>query len=127
MAKYVDGFLFTVKKNRLKEYKKIAEIGAKVWMKHGALSYLECKADDLNPDMNGMKQMGFKKASKASKDEYIFFAFIVYKSKAHKIAVNKKVMKDPMMNNPDMCDPNNMPFEMKKFSCGGFEAYVEGK
>ena len=127
MAKYVDGFLLTVKKDRLNEYKKMAEAGAKAWMKHGALSYFECKADDLNPDMMGMKQMGFVKASKASKDEVVFFSFIVYKSKAHRIQVMKKVMSDPAMNDPNMCDPKNMPFKMKNFATGGFEAFVEGK
>ena len=127
MAKYVDGFLLTVKKNRLKEYKKMAEAGAKAWMKHGALSYFECTADDLNPNMMGMKQMGFEKASKASKDEVVIFSFIVYKSKADRNRINKKVMTDPAMNDPNMCDPKNMPFTMKKFCTGGFVALVEGK
>lgn len=125
MAKYVDGFLLAVKKNRLNEYKKMAKQGANAWMKHGALSYFECKADDLNPPMPGVKQQGFIKASKAGKDEVVFFSFIIYKSKAHRDQVNKKVMKDPIMNT--MGDPKNLPFNMKKFCVGGFETIVEGK
>ncbi len=125
MAKYVDGFLLAVKKDRINEYKKMAKLGAKAWMKHGALSYFECKEDDLSPPMPGMKQQGFVKAAKASKDEVVFFSFIVYKSKAHRDQVNKKVMKDPIMNT--MGDPKNLPFNMKNYCVGGFETVVEGK
>lgn len=27
----------------------MAQVGAKVWKKHGALEYFECVGDDLNP------------------------------------------------------------------------------
>ncbi len=35
---YVDGFVLPVKKDRIEDYKKMAELGRTVWMDHGALS-----------------------------------------------------------------------------------------
>ena len=49
MAKYVDGFVLVVAEKKLKEYKKMATLGAKLWMKHGALDYKECVSDDIRP------------------------------------------------------------------------------
>ena len=47
MAKYVDGFVLVVPKNKVEEYKKMASEGRDAWMKHGALEYYECMGDDL--------------------------------------------------------------------------------
>ena len=47
MAKYVDGFIVPVQKKRLAEYRKLAALGAKVWMEHGAVEYQENVADDV--------------------------------------------------------------------------------
>ena len=44
---YVDGYVLPVPKRRLREYRKMAEMGRKTWMKHGALDYKECAGDDL--------------------------------------------------------------------------------
>ncbi len=121
--KYVDGFVLVVKKNKLKEYKKMAELGGKLWKKHGALEYFECVGDDLNPK-GPMKILTFPEMAKTKKDETVVFSFIIYKSKKHRDQVNAKVMKDPSMN-----DPKNknmvMPFDMKKMAYGGFKAIVE--
>lgn len=119
--RYVDGFLLCVKKNQLKEYKKMAQLGAKIWMKHGALEYMEAMADDMSPA--GVK-VTFPKAAKAKPDEVVFFSFIVFKSRKHRDAVNKKVMADPKMQ-PEQYKDKPMPFDMKRFSYGGFKAFVE--
>ena len=42
MANYVDGFIIPIKIKNLKDYKKMAKWGCKIWMKYGALSYYEC-------------------------------------------------------------------------------------
>ncbi len=122
--KYVDGFVLVVKKNKLKDYKKMAEVGGRVWKKHGALEYFECVGDDLNPNMGPIKLLTFPKMAKAKKDETVVFSFIVYKSRKHRDQVNAKVMKDPSMN-----DPKNknmvMPFDIKKMAYGGFKTIVE--
>ena len=46
---YVDGFVLAVPNAEFEEYRKNAELGRTVWMEHGALSYVEAKADDV-PD-----------------------------------------------------------------------------
>jgi len=52
----------------------------------------------------------------------VIFSWIVYKSRAHRDSVNKKVMKDPrlvkMMDQP-------MPFDWKRMLYGGFKTIVE--
>lgn len=120
MAKYVDGFVIPVPKKNLADYKRMAQLGRKIWMKHGALQYFECVGDDLKV-LEGCGP-GFPKGIGLKTGETAIFAFIIYKSKAHRDAVNKKVMKDPAMQAP----PKKMPFDMARFLTGGFKTIVEG-
>jgi Protein of unknown function (DUF1428) len=46
---YVDGFVLPVPTKNLAAYKRMAKLGAKIWMEHGALEYRECVADDVQP------------------------------------------------------------------------------
>lgn len=123
--RYVDGFVIVVPKSKRSAYRKMAKEGAKMWMRHGALEYFECVGDDLDPNMGGgMKMLGFPKMTKLKKDEDVWFSFIVYKSKAQRDEVNKKVMKDmekEMAKHKDM----KMPFKMNRFAHGGFRVEVE--
>ena len=92
MAKYVDGFVLVVPKDKVEEYTKMATEGRDSWMKHGALQYFECKGDDLKADeMGDMKSLAFTELAKASADETVWFSFIVFESRAHRDEVNKKV------------------------------------
>lgn len=126
MAKYVDGFVFTVPKDKLDQYKKMAEEGKASWMKHGALSYYECMGEDLETkDMGGGKPLAFTTLTQAKPDETVWFSFIVYKSKEHRDEVNKKVMDEMNEKYKDKQD-FQMPFDMQRFSTGGFEVVVEG-
>ena len=88
----------------------MAEWGSRVWMKHGALSYYETFIDDFSK-----YGLGFKKMCKLTSAETAVFAFIVYKSKAHRNQVNKKVMKE--MAKMDV--PKTMPFDMNRFAMAG--------
>ena len=97
----------------------MATLGCKMWMKHGALDYYECTGDDLNVKWGWT----FPKMCKLKSDETAIFAFIVYKSKAHRNKVNAKVMSDPMMK----MDGMKMPFDMKRFAMGGFKVLVKAK
>lgn len=117
MSRYVDGFVIPINKKDLKAYKKMASVGCKVWMEHGALDYYECIGDNMY-DWG----LPFPKLLKLKSDQTLIFAFIVYKSKAHCVAVNKKVHDDPRMK-PENFN-NKMPFDMKKFSSGGFKTLV---
>lgn len=117
---YVDGFVFSVPKKNLAAYKKMAMLGKKMWMEHGALDYKECMADDVKT-AKGMTS-SFPKIAKTKKDEIVFFSFIVFKSRKHRDSVNAKVMKDPSMDPGDM---KEMPFDIKRMTYGGFKAIIE--
>lgn len=115
---YVDGFVIPVQKKKVKAYLKMARLGARIWKKYGALEYYECVGDDLKVPFG----MGFPKMAKLKPNETLVFSWIVYKSRAQRDRINKKVMQDPQMNDPDMM--KNMPFDMKRFSMGGFKVLV---
>jgi len=119
MARYVDGFVIPIPKKNLAMYKKIAQKACKVWMEYGALEYVECVGDDLVQKQT----MSFPRQCKLKPGETVMFSWIVYKSKAQRDAVNKKIMKDPrilaMMNLKDH------PFDYKRMVYGGFKAIVE--
>jgi uncharacterized protein YbaA (DUF1428 family) len=120
MARYVDGFVIPIKKKNAAKYKKMASLGCKVWMEYGALDYYECIADDMKQPWGGIP---FPKLCKLKADETVVFAFIVYKSKAHRNAVNRKVHADPRMK------PENysgaMPFDMERFTMAGCKVIVQ--
>jgi uncharacterized protein YbaA (DUF1428 family) len=122
---YIDGFLFVVPKGKVAEYKKMAALGKKLWMKHGALDYKECMGDDVTPkgSMPGIKQLHFPTVIKAKKGETVWFSFIVFRSRKHRDEVNAKVMKDPSMND-DTWKDKPMPMDMKRFAYGGFKVEV---
>lgn len=121
---YVDGFVFVVPKKKIAQYKKMARLGKKVWMRNGALDYMECVGDDLKPKaMGGMKPLSFIKLARAKANETVWFSFIIYKSKKHRNAVNKAIMKDPAMSDPSWAEMP-MPFDMKRFAYGGFKVAI---
>jgi len=126
MAKYVDGFIFVVPKDKVQEYTKMATEGRDMWMKYGALEYYECKGDDLVPkEMGDMKQLAFTKMAKTNANENVWFSFIIFKSKQHRDEVNKKVMDEMNEKYKDVKD-FSMPFDMKRMAYGGFNVEVEG-
>ncbi|HEY1172431.1 MAG TPA: DUF1428 domain-containing protein [Verrucomicrobiae bacterium] len=118
---YVDGFVLAVPKKKLKQYLAIAKKASKVWKDHGALEYYEAVGDDLKSKMG----VPFPKLANAKAGETVVFAWIVYKSRAHRDKVNKKVMADPRLN--EMCTPEDMPFDCKRMTYGGFKIAVEAK
>ena len=120
MPKYVDGYIIPVKRSELKAYKKMATLGKKVWMEHGALEYFECVADDLQTKWG----LPFAKLCKLKADETVFFSFIVYKSRADRNRVNKLVHADATMQPKPGKKPPPMPFDPKRFSMAGFQAVV---
>jgi uncharacterized protein YbaA (DUF1428 family) len=119
MARYVDGYVLPIPKKKLAAYRKIALLASKVWRDHGALEYRECAGDDLDVKFG----VPFGKVIKLKPGETVIFAYVVYKSRAHRDRVNAKVMKDPRMN---AFDPKDMPFDCKRMVYGGFTTIVEG-
>jgi uncharacterized protein YbaA (DUF1428 family) len=116
---YVDGFVLPVPKRNTKAYLKMARLGRKVWLDHGALDYKECIADDVKKG----KWTSFPQAVKLKPGEVVWFSWIVYKNRKHRDSVNKKVMKDKRLINS--MDPKKMPFDGKRFFWGGFKVKVD--
>jgi uncharacterized protein YbaA (DUF1428 family) len=121
VPRYADGFLLPVPKRKLAEYRRISQKAGKVWKEYGALEYIECAGDDLKIKM-GMGSP-FTKAARTKPGETVVFSWILYKSKADRDRINKKVMKDPRLAN--MMDPKAMPIDMKRMAYGGFRAIVD--
>jgi uncharacterized protein YbaA (DUF1428 family) len=117
MPRYVDGFVLPVPKKNLAAYKKMAAKGGKIWMEHGALQYVECVGEDLHIP----KMLSFTDQIQSKAGETVCFSFIIYKSRAHRDAVNKKVMADPRLK----AMPKKMPFDWKRMAYGGFQAIVD--
>ena len=111
MPRYVDGFVIPFPKKNLSAYRALAKLGARVWRKHGALDYFECIGDDLK--IKGMTS--FPRLAKTKPGETVAFSFIVYKSKAHRDKVNKKVMADKQLQ---AVMGKKMPFDMKRMAYG---------
>jgi uncharacterized protein YbaA (DUF1428 family) len=113
---YVDGFVLPIPKKNIDAYKRMASKAGKIWMEHGALSYVECVGEDLN--MKGM--LTFPKGIKVKAGETVVFSWITYRSRAHRDKVNARVMADPRCQQP----PDFMPFDMKRMMYGGFKSLV---
>ena len=120
-ANYVDGYVIPLQKKNVNIYRRMAKIGCKFWMKHGAVSYTETIIEDAQSKFG----MPFGKLLKLKKGEVAVFSYIEFKSRRHRDSVNAKVMKDmasdksmeKMMKGP-------MPFDMKKMCYGGFKIIV---
>ena len=119
MARYVDGFVIPVPKKNLAAYRRMARKAGRIWREHGALSFTETVAEDLEPD--GV--VPFARAVKTKTGEVVVFSFTVFKSRAHRDRVNAKVMVDPRIG--PMMDPKAMPFDPKRMVYGGFSVLVD--
>jgi uncharacterized protein YbaA (DUF1428 family) len=117
--KYVDGFVLPVPKKNLPAYRRMASLAGKVWRDHGALEYIECVADDVKPG----KYTSFPQSVKLKRGEVVVFSWIVYKSRAHRDSVNKKVMKDPRI--APMMDVKALPFDGRRMFWGGFKVMLD--
>lgn len=116
---YVDGFVVPLPKKNLAAYRALTRKVGKIWMEHGALAYYECIIDDPKPGVG----LPFPKLAKLKPSETVCFSWILYKSKAHRNSVNKKIMNDPRV--AAMCGPmDQMPFDIKKMAYGGFKPLV---
>ena len=115
---YVDGYVLPVPKDKIQAYRRLAKQAGTIWREHGALEYRECVGDDL--EIDGM--LSFPQGIQAKPDETVIFAWIVFRSKAHRDRVNAKVMQDPRLAN---MNPESMPFDHKRMLYGGFKLLVD--
>lgn len=118
MPRYVDGYVIPIPKKKIAAYAKIAKQACKVWLEHGALDYVESVGEDLQQKWGAT----FQRTHKLKRGETVVFAYVTYKSRAHRDRVNAAVMKDRRM--AEMCKPGEMPFDTKRMVFGGFEVIV---
>jgi uncharacterized protein YbaA (DUF1428 family) len=118
MARYVDGFLIPVPKKKLESYRRMSAKAGKIWREHGALEYRECVGDDLRNQWGAT----FLSRARTKPGEAVVFSWIVFKSRAHRDRVNRKVMKDERI--AGMMAPKDMPFDVKRMAYGGFRVFV---
>jgi uncharacterized protein YbaA (DUF1428 family) len=118
MSNYVDGFVLPVSKKKLPAYRRMAQKVSRIWKEYGALDYKECVGDDLDSKMG----LPFPRVIKCKTGETIVFAYIVYKSRAHRDSVCAKLMKDPRLEK--ICNGKNMPFDPSRMLYGGFKVMV---
>lgn len=119
-VRYVDGFVIPVPAKNLAAYLRLARAAARVWREHGALDYKECVGDDLDIPMC----RPFPKGIRTRPGETVVFAWISYRSRAHRDRVNAKVMQDPRIQ--AACAAGKMPFDGKRMLYGGFKVAVQG-
>ena len=118
MARYVDGFVLPVPRKNIAAYTKMSKKASKVWREYGALEYIECVGDDLKIPPT----LSFSASAGAKKNETVVFAYIVYKSRAHRDKVNKAVNADPRLAK---MMTKKMPFDCLRMAYGGFKTIVE--
>jgi uncharacterized protein YbaA (DUF1428 family) len=118
MSRYVDFYVLPVPTAKLDDYRKMAELGGKLWREHGALEYYECIADDVKPG----KQTSFPQSVDLKPDETVICSYIVFKSREDRDRINALVMKDERLG---AYGPDNMPFDGMRMFWGGFKSWVE--
>lgn len=118
MAHYVDGFVFPVPRDRLSEYRRVAEAAAEIWKEHGALDYCEFVGDDL--ELEGTRS--FTDLIAATADEIVMFGWVAFESREARDLANEKVAADPRM--ADLIESSNTGFDPKRMAYGGFKWLV---
>lgn len=113
---YVDGFVLALKKDRVDDYKELAQLAGKVWMEHGALSYVEALGDDVPYG----ELTSFPRAVQAADDEIVVFSYITYESREARDDIVAKVMADPRLKST----VEEPPFDGKRMIYGGFQSFM---
>ncbi len=123
---YVDGFIIIVPNDKTEEYMEMAQQGRDAWMKHGAVSYFECRGDDMRPqEMGDERTRTFPEMAGARADETVWFSYITFESREHRDEVNAKVfaeMSEQMQGAEDM----PVQLDMTRMAYGGFQVEVQG-
>ena len=126
MSGYIDGFILPVPKDRIDDYRKLAEVACAIWKEHGALEYRECVGDDLeHPPECGR---GFPAALGAKDDETIMFSWAVFESREARDAANEKIYADPRLAKAmeDAGGDKGAIFDCSRMAYGGFRELVSG-
>lgn len=119
MPHYVEGFVIPVRKDRLDDYRQLADRANHIWKEHGALQCWECVGDDVPPG----KLTSFPRAVLLQEDETVLLSWIVFESREHRDAVEAKVFADPRFK--ELTRTKNLPYGVKRIFWGGFKTMLE--
>ncbi|HVY60237.1 MAG TPA: DUF1428 domain-containing protein [Planctomycetota bacterium] len=119
MARYIDAIVVPVPKKNLAAYRSAARKSAKIWIEHGATSYVECAADDVKAG----KVTSFPQSVKLKAGETVVTGWIEYPSRKARDRTMAKVMGDPRVAKLF----EKMPFDGARMFWGGFKPIVEAR
>ena len=88
---YTDIYLVPVKRAQESVYLDQARLAQVVWQDHGALSYVEYRAEDVP----GGRVTSLPMAVKLAEDEVLFMGLVTFRDRAHRDEVNVSVFDDP--------------------------------
>ena len=114
---YVDAFVVSVPKDKVESYRSMLSESAGLWKEFGALSYVECLADDVPYG----ELTSFPRAVQAKDDELVVLSWVTWPSRAARDAGNKKVMSDPRMTTL----MGKLPVDGNRMIFGGFSTMIE--
>ena len=122
MANYIDGFVLPVPRDRVDEYKRVAEAVAEIYKEYGAIDYLEYVGDDMNRE--GTRSFNDLVAS--TENEAIVFGWVIFDSREARDLVNEKVEADPRIADliAPLIGPPNPVFDAQRMAYGGFRSLV---
>ena len=122
MPDYIDGFVFPISRDRIDEYKRVAQAVAAIYKEHGANDYCEFIGDDMARE--GTRS--FLDLLPVTEDEAVVFGWVVFESRETRDLVNKKVEADPRMVDliAPLVEPSAMVFDASRMAYGGFRALV---
>lgn len=122
MTNFVDGFVLPVPADGLDTYREVAQKVAKIWIEHGALTYMECVGP--KSEMDGTRS--FSDSANARDNEVVIFGWVTFESREARDYANKRVAEDPRMS--EITEPlSNGPtliFDASRMVYGGFESIV---
>lgn len=114
--KYVEAYILPIKTAQMEDYQIMATKIAAIWIKLGALSVVEAKADHAPVG----ELTSFPRAVLLEPDETVVFSYVTYRDRAHRNAVITLAMQDTEM----MESLNFAGLDGKRMVWGGFEVIV---
>lgn len=118
MPNYIDGFVHSVPRDRLEDYKRLVVKVAEIWKEHGALDYWESVGDDLH--LEGTRS--FTDVVGAKENECILFGWVIFATREARDLANEKVAADPRM--AELMAEADVGFDAERMAYGGFQTFV---
>lgn len=113
---YADGFVLAVPTKNKEAYLEYAQTFAVIFKEYGALTVVECWADDVPEG----EVTSFPMAVKCAEDESVVFSWMTWPSKELRDEAWAKMMEDERFS-PEKYP---MPFDGKRMIYGGFQTIV---